>query len=266
MKYILDHDFHIHSELSSCSSDPEQNTESILRYAESVGLKKICLTDHYWDESVEGASAWYAKQNTDHIKKALPLPKSDKVDFLFGCETDMNSSLTLGISKKMLDELDFIIISTTHLHMNGFTIPEDFVDTPKGRAELWVKRLDALLAMDLPFKKIGIAHLACFLINRNSGEDYLKTLELIPEAEMVRIFTKAASLGVGIELNLSDMSFEYGGEDTVLRMFRIAKTCGCKFYLGSDSHHPNEFDGMREIFESAIEKLGLTEEDKFIIV
>ena len=149
--------------------------------------------------------------------------------------------------------------------MNKFTIPTDFVDTPKSRAELWVKRLDALLSMDLPFKKIGIAHLACRLINRESPEEYLRTLELIPEDEMVRLFTKAASLGCGIELNLDDMSFKYGGVYTVLRPFKFAKICGCKFYLGTDSHHPNEFYGMREVFGAAIEKLGLTESDKFIL-
>lgn len=265
MKYSIDHDFHIHSCLSSCSSDPEQSTQSILRYAENMGLKKICLTDHYWDEKVAGASSWYKKQDTAHIKESLPLPKSDTVEFLFGCETDLNKEMTLGISKERFSEMDFVIIPTTHLHMNGFTIPENFADTPKNRADLWVKRLDALLSMDLPFKKIGIAHLTCRLINKRSPEEYLKTLELISEDEMTRLFTKAASLGCGIELNQDDMSFRWGGIDTVLRPFKIAKSCGCKFYLGTDAHHQNEFNGMREIFESAVEKLGLTEDDKFAI-
>ena len=265
MKYVIDNDLHIHSYLSSCSSDPEQSTEAILRYAEDAGLKKICLTDHYWDETVDGASNWYNPQNTSHIKMALPLPKSDKVEFLFGCETEFNRHLTLGISRERFDELDFVIIPTTHMHMNEFVIPEDFIDTCENRAALWVKRLDVLLSMDLPFKKIGIAHLACRLINKKSPEDYLKTLSLIPEDEMTRLFTKAASLGCGIELNRDDMSFRWGGIDTVLRPFKIAKSCGCKFYLGTDAHHPNEFDGMRETYESVIDSLGLTEDDKFLL-
>ena len=265
MKYTIDNDLHIHSLLSECSQDPKQTAEAILAYAKSEGLKKICLTDHYWDENVEGASNWYKPQNTAHIKHALPLPKSDRVEFLFGCETDMSRHLTLGVSKERFDEFDFVVVPTTHLHMNEFTIPTDFVDTPEERAKLWVKRLDALLSMDLPFKKIGIAHLACRLINRKSPEDYLKTLELIPEDEMVRLFTKAASLGCGIELNRDDMSFKCGGENTVLRPFRIAKECGCKFYLGTDAHHPNDLYVMREIFEHAIDALGLMEDDKFLL-
>ena len=82
MKYIFDHDFHIHSQISSCSRDPEQSNERILKYAEDEGLHTIVLTDHFWDEKVEGASKWYSKQNFEHISQAKPLPQSDKVKFL----------------------------------------------------------------------------------------------------------------------------------------------------------------------------------------
>jgi len=45
VKYVIDHDMHLHSQLSLCSGLPEQTTENILRYAKELGLKKICLTD-----------------------------------------------------------------------------------------------------------------------------------------------------------------------------------------------------------------------------
>ena len=48
MKFSYDHDLHIHSKISSCSSDPEQTNEAILAYAKKNGLTTICLTDHYW--------------------------------------------------------------------------------------------------------------------------------------------------------------------------------------------------------------------------
>ena len=53
MKFTYDHDLHIHSQLSGCSSDPEQNNERILQYAEENGLHTICLTDHFWDEAIQ---------------------------------------------------------------------------------------------------------------------------------------------------------------------------------------------------------------------
>ena len=265
MKFKIDHDYHIHSLLSSCSRDPEQSTERILQYAKENGLSRICLTDHYWDSAVKGASNWYMPQNFDHISQAMPLPQSDSVEFLFGCETDMDQYMTVGIPPERFDDFGFIIIPTTHLHMKGFTIDIDGVESKEKRARLWVDRLDALLEQDLPFEKIGIAHLACKLINRNTREDYLETLNLIPSEDMERLFAKAALLGCGIELNQSDMSFSDEEIDTVLRPFRIAKSCGCKFYLGSDAHHPASFEQTKEIFERAVTLLDLSENDKFHI-
>lgn len=261
MKFKFDHDLHIHSQISLCSNDPEQSTERLLRYAQENGLKTLCLTDHFWDETVEGASDWYAKQDYAHITKALPLPQAEGVKYLFGVETEFNKHLTVGVSKEKMDCFDFIVIPTTHFHMMDYTITKEDGASPENRAKAWVKRLDALLNMDLPFHKIGIAHLACGLI-APTREEYLQTLRLIPEDEMKRLFTKAAELGVGIELNSDDMNFRAGEGDTVIRMFRIAKACGCKFYCASDAHHPSSLEKVKGIFENAIDVLELQESDK----
>lgn len=264
MKYKIDHDLHIHSHISSCSNDPEQNNERILRYAEENGLTTICLTDHFWDEGVEGASGWYAPQNFERISKAKPLPRTDKVRFLFGCETELNRSLTVGVSREKYDCFDFIIIPTTHFHMKGYTLTEEELVSHETRAVAWMRRLDAVLNMDLPFHKVGIAHLTCGLI-APTREEYLATLDAVPTEEMERLFAKASAVGVGIELNSSDMSFKDEETDTVLRPYRIAKKQGCKFYLGSDAHHPNTLDRARSTFERAVELLELSEDDKLPI-
>ena len=79
---------------------------------------------------------------------------------------------------------------------------------------------------------------------------------------MRTLFTKAAKLGAGIELNFGDMSFKDQDEDIVLRPFRIAKECGCKFYCGSDTHEFPDGEGFRRVFERAIDLLDLKESDK----
>lgn len=265
MRYKIDHDLHIHSGLSSCSSDENQSAERILKYAKDNKLSKICITDHYWDSSVDGASNWYIPQDFEHISKILPLPNADGIDFLFGAESDMDKSCTIGLPLSRFDDFDFVIIPTTHMHMKRFTISAEDYCVCDRVAALWCERLDALLSMPLPFSKIGIAHLACSLMNKSSREDYIKTLDMIPSNELERLFSKAAGLGVGIELNRSDMSFADSEADSVLRMFKIAKSCGCKFYLGSDAHHPEAFLNTTEIFERAITMLDLTENDKFIL-
>ena len=263
MKYIIDNDLHIHSKISSCSNDPEQTNERILHYAEENGLKTICLTDHFWDEKVEGASEWYRPQNYASISSAKPLPQGENVRFLFGCETELDKNLTLGVSKERLGLFDFIIIPTTHFHMEGFTLSEEQLESAKNRANAWVERLDAVLDMDLPFHKVGIAHLTCDLITPTRPE-YFEVLKLIPQKEMERLFEKAAKLGVGIELNSYSFKFTEGA-DIILRPYRIAKQCGCKFYLGSDAHHPDALDEAKVIFQRAVDLLELTEEDKFVI-
>lgn len=263
MRYIFDNDLHIHSKISLCSNDPLQTPERILKYAEENNLKTICLTDHFWDEKTDGASEWYQKQNFEHISAAKPLPKKDGIEFLFGCETEMDKNFNIGISKERFAEFDFVVIPTTHFHMTGFTIPDE-VQSPEEKADFWIKKLNALLDMDLPFHKIGIAHLTCGLID-SSREKFLETISALKTEELRAVFSKAAKKGVGIELNSDDMNFKDKEADIVLRPYRIAKEVNCKFYMGSDSHHPKSLDAAKDIFERAIDLLELTEDDKFIL-
>ena len=121
MSFIIDHDLHIHTQLSSCSNHPEQTPAAILNYAVENHLRHICLADHFWDETVPGASGWYEPQNYGHVTKALPLPTAEGIRFDFGCETDMNRFGTLGISRETLDRFDFVIVPTNHLHMGIFS-------------------------------------------------------------------------------------------------------------------------------------------------
>lgn len=196
MRYTVDNDLHIHSRLSSCSNDPAQTTARILRYAQENGLKTVCLTDHFWDETLPGASSWYAPQDFAHISAAKPLPQAEGVRFLFGCETELDRFLTLGVSKERFSAFDFIVIPTTHFHMRGYTLSEEELQNAETRAIAWVKRLDAVLSMPLPFHKIGLAHLTCGLI-APTREEYREVLQHLPAAEMERLFKKAATLGVG---------------------------------------------------------------------
>ena len=139
----------------------------------------------------------------------------------------------------------------------------------EAHARLWVERMDALLGMELPFRKVGVAHLACALLAKGveSGFDTINqardaVLDLIPDSEYERVFKKAAELGVGIELNYYDIR---KATESTWRPFRIAKAQGCKFYLGSDAHHPKDLDPAIEGFKKAVDVLGLNEDDKFII-
>ena len=274
MKFQFDHDLHLHSYLSLCSEDPAHTNERILQYAEELGLHTVCLANHFWDEKVEGCGGWgYEIQNFPYVKQGLPVPQSEKVRFLFGCETEMNKDLILGISKERMKEFEFIVIPTTHLHFPDFTLAREN-DTVKGRAKAWVNRFDAVLNMDLPFHKIGIAHLTCSLtaafmgdtsVNRN--QRLLEIFDSISNENMNRLFKKAAKLGVGIEFHSGCIKDIYNQNSTadmevLLRPYRIAKDNHCKFYCATDAHKVCEHV-KADVFDKAVDLLGLEETDKF---
>ena len=258
MKYVIDHDLHIHSQLSSCSRHPEQTTENILNYAKRNGFRHICLTDHFWDSKVDGASNWYKPQNYEHIALSQPLPQVEGIKFDFGCETELDKNKCLGISPSTMDNFSFIIAPASHLHMCGFTVGEE-VASVKERARFYMERNHALLDMPLPFYKMGLAHFTTDLIARGCDGSRDEIISSISDIEFAELFERVAKSGMGVELNvvLEDVKNE-----VVLRPYRIAKKCGCKFYLGSDAHNPNGLEGAYARFVGITEALDLTEDDK----
>lgn len=264
MQYVIDHDLHIHSQLSLCSGHPEQTPARILRYAAENHFTTICLTDHYWDESVPGASDWYKAQNTAHIRESLPLPQADGIRFLFGCETDMDKYGTVGISARMLEQLDFVIIPINHLHMMGFTIDPENGATDR-RADWYLRRFDALLDMDLPFEKIGLAHLTSNRTDRNTPTSHIDLFDSIPDGTWRELFGRAARKGCGVELNLPFGHYTDEQRAHILRPYRIAADCGCRFYFGSDAHTPGGLQAAPANFAAIRDALGLSEAQKFTV-
>ncbi len=266
MRFPIDHDYHIHSKLSACSKDPEQSTAHILEYAKEHGYRQICLTDHFWDETVDGASRWYTPQNYDHVRQSLPLPQAEGIEFLFGVETEMTKDNILGISPDRYDAFDFIIVPISHFHMVGFTLSEEDAATVEGRANRFLAKLEAVLSMPLPFHKIGLAHMANDTIGGRDLTMYCQVLRQITGERLRALFTKAAALGVGIELNTSCLAFRSEEEaQAVTDFYTVAKECGCKFYIGTDAHHPAQLVGQKDVAQRFADRLGLTEEDRFYI-
>lgn len=261
MKYLIDHDFHIHSRLSACSSDEMQTTENILDYGIRNGFKNICLTDHGWDENVpcktisEGTKK---SRSLSRLKTVLPLPQSESCRFLFGFETDTDADGNIGVTRKEADEADFIILSPSHLHTKPFTVENSFPETPEDFAKLYTRRLFDIFKADLPFEKCGISHFTTHLVFKKAPEI---CIDCISDETLHEFFSLVKQHGTGVEINAK--CFAKGINESMLRPYKIAKDEGCLFYLGSDSHHPSNFVGVKEIFEYAADLLCLTENDKF---
>jgi histidinol phosphatase-like PHP family hydrolase len=260
---FVDHDLHIHSSLSSCAGPlgVTQTKENIFKYAEENHFNTICVTDHYWDETVPSRAGMWKKENTAWIRSILPLPQSDSVRFLFGCEADMDFDNVIGVAPEHYDNFDFVIIPTNHLHLYGSTCRGD--EGMEERAALWCSRLDHVLEQNIPFHKVGIAHLTDTGIM--DGKGYLDVLQYISDEEYIRLFRKAADRGVGIELNFNWLATPEDEMEIHLRPYRIAKEEGCRFYLGSDSHALFRFEGMKENFQKITDLLQLDDSHKFTV-
>lgn len=264
MEYLL-HDFHCHSYLSPCSNDPTMTTEAMMKNAKERHLKAICITDHMWDMAYRTVDHFfYGHLDIPFIMKNRDLPKDDTIPFFFGCETELPAEGIPALTREHFDLFDFVVIPPNHMHFIGLVRKEE-IDTPKKMALEMENRLENLLMQDLPFEKIGIAHLTCSLMfSEGSVADVVHEMN---EARLLRIFAGYAKAGAGIEINTTcihecQKEFETRHDEMML-LYRIAKEAGCKFYLGTDAHFIREFSSLQENAPMMIRELGLTDDDRY---
>ncbi len=260
MNFPVDHDLHCHSYLSKCSQDPQQTAEIILQHARENGYTVQCITDHLWDSLVPDPNDFYKSQDIEHVRQILPLPEDDQVRMVFGCETEFCGGSRLGLDPCNYDQFDFIVIPPNHFHM---TRPREY-DTEEKTAGLFVDRLEEISNLPLPWQKVGIAHMTCSLIFLE-GDPY-RVYSMVDEKRFRKVMRKFARIGAGIEINLASFAPGWRShEESALRLYRMAREEGCKFYLASDAHHPAALHTVPERAPEVVELLGLTKEDQFIL-
>ncbi len=260
MKYAIDHDFHVHTKLSLCSGDEEMTTGNIAKIAEELGYKKVVITNHVWDSYIEGAPAWYQKQNFDYISSEKPLPSFQGGEMLFGGEIEFALGDVLAMHESRLASFDFMVVPINHLHMKGVTFAGDIANGEECASAL-TSRLETFSKLRLPWKRVGLAHLTWNFLSPLTIEEILSYCDM---QAFEQAFLRIAKQGGGIELNAECFSLKSPSKRE-LEVYRLAKKCGCKFYLGSDAHHINQFQNSRQKFEYIVDELNLKEEDKFVL-
>ncbi len=249
-------DYHVHTGLSVCA--PNSTTiESYLPVIKEQGLTKIGIADHIWDDKIPGASKFYIPQTPAHsalIKEQGVPGVIDGVQFLFGCEADMNKDDVLGLTEESAAMFDFIIVSTAHFHMKGFTIEND---TP---VEVARKRMLERIykAIEVPFIS-GIAHP---FLPMGYVEERKELLSGITDNQLIDCFKAVADAKKSVEINFNYFAEKYAVLEETERIYTLAREQGCSFHLGSDCHKPEKMCGYEEAIAFA-EKCGITE-DRFI--
>jgi len=269
MRYIVDHDIHLHSHLSACSNDPEQNAERILRYGVKNHLKHLCITDHFWDKAVPGGDFYSTEAPTrfrwgdlEWVSRNLPLPQAEGTRFHFGVEADMDENHVIGITRETAEKLDFIVVPNSHMHIIGLPLGQNLKDELELRKKVFLHRWNVILESGLPYHKMGLAHITCDLAASNRERSVL-LWDSITDDEYKSYFSRTEKLGMGVEINEDPENYTDAQFERILRVLKLAIECGCHFYFGSDAHHPARFENCIARFNRWVDLLQLEEEQKF---
>lgn len=254
----VDHDLHVHTFLSACSSDPEAVPANMLARAAECGVRTVGFADHLWDAAVAGASEWYRPQDYEHISQIRAQLPADAggVRVLVGCETEYVGGGRVGISPAVAEKLDFVLVPHSHFHMEGFVRPAE-VDTPAAIAGLLQERFAEAIELEVA---TGIAHpfMPCILPDQLD-----EILGYIEDGAFADLFGRAAERGVSIEITTGAFPSLNAGErpgahdEAFLRVYRLALEAGCVFHFASDTH---SLEGMGRVrgLEPLVRELGLT--------
>ncbi len=126
MKPIID--MHNHSNLSKCCHDETATAATFIDKAAEVGIQVLGISNHCWDNRMEGASPWYKPQDVDWVLKIRDEIPADKkgVKLFIGIESEYRGMCDkIGISAENAVKFDYVLIPHSHTHMVGYVIPFD---------------------------------------------------------------------------------------------------------------------------------------------
>ena len=248
---IIDHDFHLHTNLSLCAHK-DATLDYFLKKAESEGLRRIAITDHLWDGSVEALSdkarEFYAPQDFEHIARLRAEIAAHNASgvgphVFFGAEAEYDyKNRRPAITPEAAEQLDVLLVPNSHTHL---TMPESFYEPYEKHVEYMTDAFMDIVNSDVAKYVTAIPH--PFMAVCCPYDDKL-LLEQIPDDTFKRCFTAAAEKGIALELNPNYFKKkilpDYTRNDTLAaiyrdpstRMLRIGKDCGCRFTVGTDCH------------------------------
>lgn len=240
MKII--HDFHVHTNLSICANETA-TVENYIANAKRLGLKKIGFSDHFGAKDIPGARGFYAAHPFEHnaeLKDTLAKINEPDIKFYFGCETEYHTpKRDIALTEAEAEKFDFIVVPNSHTHM---IMPKEYIPSYEKHRDFMIMAYEDILNSTLSRYVTAMAHpfdaVCC-------PYDYKILIKMITDDTFKRLFDKTAEKNIAFEINVSyskNMTPQELADDCHIRMFRLAKECGCKFIFGSDSHDSNHHD------------------------
>ena len=257
----IEHDFHIHTNLSRCAKEGA-TVEYYIALAKELGLKKIGFSDHFWDDAIEGANGFYRPQNYEHVvqlKEKLASVAEKDVKIYFGCEAEYDPvHHGVAVTEETAEKFDFILVPNSHTHM---TMPKDCYEPYQKHVDFMVQAYEEILDCNVSRYITAMAHpfeAVCCPYNK-----YV-LIDMISDDCFKRLFDKTAKKDIAFEINVGTMrklTDEEIERSSQMRMFKLAAECGCKFIFGSDSHDVGVHQPYMHQVNLIADMLGLKEKD-----
>lgn len=240
------HDFHVHTYLSSCCSQKEAQTPAaIISLAEEMGIDTVGFSDHVWENHHLTPSDWYQPQDErqiEHLRADLAVI-STRIRVLVGCEADTIAPGKFSITPEFAQGLDFVLLACSHFHMFGF-VEQPESNRPKDLArhmlKFFLSAVTSGFATSIPHPLLPLGHL----------ENFDAAIASISDGELFDVFGLANEHGVGLEITTGFLPPESQPPfsiETPIRYLSLAKEVGCKFSLGTDAHSPVDQKRLPEL-------------------
>lgn len=264
----IKHDFHIHTDLSLCARK-SATLDNYIEISKKLGLEKIGIANHFWDSNVDAGKdffrdEFYKVQNFEHILKIKPeidKVNSEDLKIYFGGEAEYAPMYRdISVSEEVAEQLDFLLVSNSHTHM---TMPKEYYKPYQSHVDFMIQAYEDIINSKVSRYITAVAHpfeaVCC-------PYDMEILINMISDDTFKRLFDKTANKEIAFELNIAYMrdrnkSYQDIEQGAQIRMFRLAKECGCKVIFGSDAHDMGGHKRYDELTKVFIDLLELKEGD-----
>jgi len=237
---IMTRDYHVHTRMSVCARK-QMTIPSIIRRAERKGYRELGIVDHLGDYN-EPAVLLRNRVLISRVKTPIKV--------YAGCEMCVKPSGELAVPSAAVAALDYIMVGIEHVVGAPLNPTED----PPAWLSAWVGRLERL--MESPDRADVIVHPFNSMFGYHRGRPLFTRL---PWRRWEELLTGLARRGTAIELRDSVDQIDTCC-DALRQVYTIARACGVKFAVASDSHGLDHL-GFQANWVPLAEELGLTAAD-----
>ena len=255
---IITHDIHNHTYLSRCGKD-DATIKNYISNVKKYGIKLLGFTDHMWDDSFDGWQElhegdnsdvlFYEGQNVEHVlqsRKELECLDTDGIKVIIGAEVEYDlNRRDLAITAENAEKFDYLIFPNSHTHM---VMPREYYSDKRKMTEFMIQVFMDIMDSPLRSHIVTMAHPFCAVC---CPFGYEILLGMISDEEYRKCYGACAENSIAVEINLSKLrgyTVEQIINSNLIRPFRIAKECGCKFTFGSDSHTMWHSDNFKDFY------------------